>query len=238
MEMTAAVSRAENTKSLARPTLFRSSGAGASGGATTAASMAKGGGGNGRGGGAADGGGSNGRGGGDADGGGNGRSGGGPNGGGAAGSGASSGGKGGGGKSSGGKSSGMAGGGAVAPGPVGGWYKTSLAGGSYVDGILPVAVSPSHFELQWGSPKVSAFFHRVTLEKIIVKLGCDPAMYNLTWLVAPVSSFHEASKYVAVAGGGTLPVGQPVSWWFKQHLAKPALDLTKTPAANVPKCFQ
>jgi hypothetical protein len=132
----------------------------------------------------------------------------------------------------------MAGGGAVAPGPVGGWYKTSLAGGSYVDGILPVAVSPSHFELQWGSPKVSAFFHRVTLEKIIVKLGCDPAMYNLTWLVAPVSSFHEASKYVAVAGGGTLPVGQPVSWWFKQHLAKPALDLTKTPAANVPKCFQ
>jgi hypothetical protein len=233
MEMTAAVSRAENTKSLARPTLFRSSGAGASGGATTAASMAKGGGGNGRGGGAADGGGGNGRGGGAADGGGNGRSGGGPNGGGAAGSGASSGGKGGG-----GKSSGMAGGGAVAPGPVGGWYKTSLAGGSYVDGILPVAVSPSHFELQWGSPKVSAFFHRVTLEKIIVKLGCDPAMYNLTWLVAPVSSFHEASKYVAVAGGGTLPVGQPVSWWFKQHLAKPALDLTKTPAANVPKCFQ
>jgi hypothetical protein len=76
------------------------------------------------------------------------------------------------------------------------------------------------------------------LEKTIVKLGCNPAMYHLTWLVAPASSFLEASKFVAVAGGGTLPVGQPVSWWFKQKPAKSALDLTKTPAANVPKCFQ
>jgi hypothetical protein len=231
MEMTAAASRADNTKTLARPTLFRSSGAGASGGATAAASMAKGGGGNGRGGGAATDGGGNGRGGGAADGGGNARSG--PSGGGALGSGASSGGKGGG-----GKGSGSAGGSTAAPGPVGRWFKTSLAGGSYVDGLFPVAVSPSHFELRWGTPKVSAFFHRVTLEKIIVNLGYDPAVYNLTWLVAPVSAWNEASKYVAVAGGGELPIGQPVSWWFRDKLAKPALDMTKTPVASVPKYFQ
>jgi hypothetical protein len=113
-----------------------------------------------------------------------------------------------------------------------------LAGGSYVDGLFPVAVSPSHFELRWGTPKVSAFFHRVTLEKIIVSLGYDPAVYNLTWLVAPVSAWNEASKYVAVAGGGELPIGQPVSWWFRDKLAKPALDMTKTPVASVPKYFQ
>ena len=137
-----------------------------------------------------------------------------------------------------GTSGGGTAGGSVAPRPVGGWAQTCFAGGAYNDGHMAAAVTKTHFEIMFGFPKVSVFFDRVTLEKVIVGLGCDPSLYNLTLLVGPVYKASDAYKYIATAGGSALPVGLPVAGWFKGVLAKPALDMTKTLAANVPKYFQ